>query len=238
MNPAIEVVPLGKRAVDHSNPNSLSSKMRAKRMKFILPLIEAAFEKHGHVEILDIGGRKAFWNPIMEELKSWSCKITLINIPVEATHGLHRENDDMFTHVEGDACDMKQYRDGQFHIAVSNSVIEHVGGWDKIQAFASELRRVGESFYMQTPAFAFPIEPHFVFPFFHWLKGVQPLQIWLLTHFNLGNYKKIADREVAVSAINAINILTEKQMKTLFPDCSIEKERFFGLCKSYIVRKW
>jgi hypothetical protein len=61
---------------------------------------------------------------------------------------------------------MPQYRDKEFDIAFSNSVIEHVGNDLRIRQMADEVRRVGRN-YLQTPNYYFPLEPHFFFPFFH-----------------------------------------------------------------------
>jgi hypothetical protein len=49
-----------------------------------------------------------------------------------------------------------------------SSVIEHVAREHR-QAFAAEVRRVGRGWFVQTPAFSFPIEPHSLLPGAHWL---------------------------------------------------------------------
>ena len=36
-------------------------------------------------------------------------------------------------------------------------------------AFAAELRRVGRGWFVQTPGVSFPLEPHALLPFAHWL---------------------------------------------------------------------
>lgn len=46
--------------------------------------------------------------------------------------------------VAGDATDLKEYRDKQFNLAFSNSVIEHVGGIKEQRKMAKEMMRAGK----------------------------------------------------------------------------------------------
>lgn len=60
------------------------------------------------------------------------------------------------------------FADEEFDLAYCSSVIEHIAPEDRA-AFAAELRRVARGWYVQTPAFSFPVEPHALLPFAHWL---------------------------------------------------------------------
>jgi Methyltransferase domain len=66
-----------------------------------------------------------------------------------------------FRILVGDGCKLN-IPDESYDIAHSNSVIEHVGSWERQKQFASEIRRVGKSFWVQTPAREFFIEPHYL----------------------------------------------------------------------------
>jgi 2-polyprenyl-3-methyl-5-hydroxy-6-metoxy-1,4-benzoquinol methylase len=56
-----------------------------------------------------------------------------------------------------------------FDIVFSNSVIEHVGDAESQQQFAHEIARVGRAYWVQTPNRRFPVEPHLLTPFLHFL---------------------------------------------------------------------
>ena len=61
------------------------------------------------------------------------------------------------------------FRDGEFDLAVSFAVLEHVGMRPDQQHFLSELARVANEFVAYTPYRYFPVEMHTFFPFLHWL---------------------------------------------------------------------
>jgi SAM-dependent methyltransferase len=70
--------------------------------------------------------------------------------------------------VQADATERLPFADNAFDLAYSSSVIEHVPR-ERRAAFASELKRVARGWYVQTPARSFPIEPHALLLFAHWL---------------------------------------------------------------------
>ena len=70
--------------------------------------------------------------------------------------------------VLADVLDGLPFADGEFDLAYCSSVIEHVRLGDRA-AFARELRRVARGWYVQTPAYSFPLEPHALLPLAHWL---------------------------------------------------------------------
>lgn len=67
-----------------------------------------------------------------------------------------------------DATEALPFDDDEFDLVYCNSVIEHIAP-SKRAAFAAEIRRVARGWYVQTPAFSFPIEPHALLPGAHWL---------------------------------------------------------------------
>ena len=140
-----------------------------------------------------------------------------------------------FKGLVGDARAMPQFKPHEFDVVFSNSVIEHVGTIEDQRSMAEEVRRVGKFYFVQTPNFFFPIEPHFLFPFFHWLP--LTMRAWLLSRFDLGWYKKAGSLDEAISTVRQIRLLTYRELKHLFPEAMIVRERFLGLTKSFMVIK-
>jgi hypothetical protein len=223
---------LAKRISNYDSPKSVGSKLRAKRIAPLLDMIEEVFKVHGYVNLIDIGGTEQYWSLVpMQYLLDRKVKITIVNIPgslLPKDHG-------PFTFAESDGCDLACFKDRSFHIAHSNSVVEHVGDWGRQLQFAKELERVSPAYFVQTPNFWFPIEPHFMTPFFHWLP--KPMRMWLVTHFRLGHFKKAESVGEAVMLAEHARLLTHEMMQYLFKDAEILTERFFGLPKSFIAVK-
>ena len=115
----------------------------------------------------------------------------------------------------------------------SNSVIEHVGTWQRQQAFAAEVRRVGRGLWIQTPARGFFIEPHLLTPFIHWLP--RRWQRRLLRNFTLRGWIDRPGPAEVDAFLDEVRLLTLAEMRTLFPDCTILREQFCGMTKSYVA---
>jgi hypothetical protein len=212
-----------KSAADVSNPNSLSNRFRRKRFGHFLNFIEHLPKP---VKILDVGGTQSFW----EQMKLTSPRevnITILNIlPFQTTLP-------NFKMVAGDARNMKMFGDKEFEIVFSNSVLEHVGDFGEQKKSAMEMMRVGKKIFIQTPNYYFPIEPHFLFPFFQFLPSNA--RIFLLTHFSLGWYEKQRTHDDAAKLLKSVNLLTLRKIKELFPNAHYISERFLFFTKSFII---
>lgn len=215
---------------DNARPDSLATRLRKKRFLLFLNLLNSITKNK--IEILDIGGTVEFWKNtgLLSEGQMANIHITVLNLKPQ-----YSEYEFIVT-VTGDARDLSIFKDKQFDIIFSNSVIEHLGTYNNQKHMASEVRRVGVRYFIQTPSRYFPIEPHFLFPFFQFL----PLacKIFLLRYFNLGWYSKLSEKEKAAEAAKKIRLLSLKELKELFPDSEIYKEKFFGLTKSFIAYKF
>jgi Methyltransferase domain len=198
-------------------------RFRSRRMKRFY----AMFRPAKHTRLLDIGGAPNTW--LTESSCDSRFPVTLVNLvfPDPAV-----QSDDRFTAVYGDATNLP-FGDASFDIAFSNSVIEHLTIWERQVAFASEARRVAKKLWIQTPARSFPLEPHFLAPFFQYLpKRLQRRVARHLTPWGLLTKPTEARIDELVSELR---LLSYREMMQLFPDCLILRERVFGLTKSYVA---
>ncbi len=223
---------LAKSISDYERSASVGSKLRAKRIAPLLQMIEAVHRDQGRVNIVDIGGREAYWGLLPRGfLEAHDVRVTLVNLPGNESP----EVEPPFSFVEADACDLEGFADASFDIAHSNSVIEHVGDWNRMVAFARELARVAPRYFVQTPNYWFPVEPHCMTPFFHWLP--MPLRVWLVSRFRLGHWPRATTVDEAVRVVERARLLNRKMFQELFDDAEIQTERMLLLPKSFVAVK-
>lgn len=200
-----------------------SAKLRQKRFALFKSLVRSL--QHP-LRILDLGGTQLFWETI--DLVQNDIEIVLLNISADTA----RVTFPNFRSMVGDARDLSEFADREFDIVFSNSVIEHVGDFYQQSRMASEMQRVGKRLFLQTPNRYFPIEPHFFYPFFQFF----PMRIRLLLgcRFDIGWFRHIKGEE-KVELITSLRLLSEKELRGLFPRAIIQRERFLGLTKSFIL---
>jgi Methyltransferase domain len=132
--------------------------------------------------------------------------------------------------VSGDACNLSQVADASFDLVHSNSVIEYVGDWSRVEAFVAETRRLAPAYYLQTPYFWCPIEPHFLAPFIHWLP--ESWRINLVMLMGLGHHPRANSVGQAMHIVRDAILLDKTQLRYLLPDASIQFEWLLVLPKS------
>ena len=134
------------------------------------------------------------------------------------------------------------FEDRAFDVIYCSSVIEHVTvpksqvwsiysgrtfrrcAWTRQHAFASEIRRAAESYFVQTPNANFPVESHTWLPFVGYFP--RPLQLATLGVTNRVWIKRTAPDW---------NLLRRRHMQELFPDAEIVNETVLGLVKSLMA---
>ncbi len=173
--------------------------------------------------ILDVGGTAANWDILDRE-----AKITLLNLETARSHG----DTGRYTFLAGDGTDL-EFEDRSFDICFSNSVIEHVGTYGDQRTFATEVRRVADGLWVQTPARWFWFEPHYLAPFIHWLpRGARRRLARFVTPWGLLTRPT---PEQVEARLDEIRLLTVREMTELFPDCEIRRETWLGMTKSIIA---
>jgi hypothetical protein len=143
-------------------------RFRPRRMREFV----AIFHVTPDTTILDVGGSTPTWDLLPDRYN-----VTLLNLDNGSPLG-------SMPHIIGDGRAIR-LPDKSFEIVFSNSVIEHVGGLEDQKRFASEISRVGKRYYVQTPNRGFPIEPHFLVPFIHWLAKPLGRKLLALTPWAL-----------------------------------------------------
>ena len=114
----------------------------------------------------------------------------------------------MFPQIQLVFCDAlhMDFDDDHFDIVFSNAVIEHVGSEENQRRFVSELIRVGRKVFIATPNYWFPVDPHTLIPFAHYLP--RSARFWIYRTLGRSYW---AD-------IDHLNLLTMKRFISIFPD--------------------
>jgi methyltransferase family protein len=212
-----------KKYSDCSDPSSFANRMRAKRFELFETLV-ASIPKP--IRIIDVGGTQGFW-----ENRGWAgredVEVTLVNLTAEPSR--HKN----ILACEGDATNLSGYSDSCFDVAFSNSVIEHLFTLEKQKAMAREVQRVARAFWVQTPNYWFPVEPHFQIPGWQWLP--ESIRVGILRRHRCGRRGPYPSEEEARQAVCEIRLMTRRELARLFPNADIVAEKFFGFTKSWIV---
>lgn len=199
----------------------ISDHFRRRRMR----LFAREFAITAETRILDVGGTPDCWQ-FLEETP----RVTLLNQP--------RARADLgdCVWVAGDGTALP-FADQSFDIVFSNSVIEHVGDLARQKKFASEIARVGRTYWVQTPNRWFPVEQHMWTPLIHWLP--KSWQRAIVPRFTVWNslVRASPDRREAYHAhyLRDIRLLDADEFSALFPNSRIIRERFLGITKSLVA---
>ena len=204
-------------------------RFRSKRFRFFRELVEPLQRaKRGPLSLLDVGGTENYWRTM--GFLDCGIEFTILNLdPFQPTHAAVKS-------AVGDAREMKEYGDQSFDVVYSNSVIEHVGDLSDQCRMADEIRRIARNYFVQTPNYWFPLEPHFLTPGFQWL----PLsaRAWLIQKTSLGHLDRVPDPHDALELVKSFRLLDQREMCSLFPDGSVWRERVAGLTKSITLYRF
>jgi hypothetical protein len=195
----------------------VSEKLRKRRIAKLLN----HFNISEDTTILDVGG-SGDW-----DWKSFGIEaaVTTLNLNSSSSKCLGR-------YIRGDACDMHMFADGEFDLVFSNSVIEHLPSCEHQQRMATEIRRVGKAYWVQTPNKHFPLELHLCFPFIQYFPVKWRISFAKVWPFS---FEKMRNNQEGAIADAQVILLNRRQFAALFPQAEMICERFFGITKSLIV---
>ncbi len=164
-------------------------------MRFFLELIRPTAE----TTVVDVGVAdapfgegegQALTHNFFEALYPWPERITAVgNVPLE---NFARA----FPRIPRVIADGRElpFAEGEFDVAFSNAVVEHVGDREAQERFVGELCRVAGRVFVTTPNRRFPVDPHTLLPLVHWLPdGRRP------------------------PALDSVRPLTARELRSLFP---------------------
>jgi len=185
---------------------------------------------HSSTRVLDVGGSSFFWDLTAKLGLPTIREITVLNV-YETDQTQLPSN---VRWIKGDARRMP-FKDGAFDIAFCNSVIEHVGDAAAQAECATEIRRVGKKYWVQTPDPRFFVEPHYLAPFVHWMP-----KDWRARFVRYGTIWGLVTKPSRIDVedrIREIRLLSAKEFASMFPDAELTVERFAGWPKSLIATR-
>jgi hypothetical protein len=211
-----------------------SARARAARGRQLMGLIESISAQTGGCRVIDLGGQIAYWRALdLQRLEALGVHVTTVNNEGEPELPADAREARMFTVLVGDACNLTAYADNSFDLAHSNSTIEHVESWPRMEAFARELRRLAGPYYVQTPYYWFPVEPHFLAVGFHWLPETVRARMFMRRGF--GHHPRQDSWEDALSIVRSAQLFDRRKFRRLFGDGQMFSEAMLGMTKSLIA---
>lgn len=192
---------------------TIRRKLRKKRMQLFSSLVSS------DNRILDIGGLGQTW--VGEGFE----RVAILNVDLPHDRVMR------FPFILADG-KQSPFRSDAFDVVYSNSVIEHVGDWQEQKRLAAEIRRVSRYYFVQTPNRWFLIEPHCLAPFIQFIPG--SIRSWVGAWLTPAGWLASSHREFH-KMMDSVRLLTEGEMRELFPEATIVREKFLGFTKSLIA---
>jgi Methyltransferase domain len=129
-----------------------------------------------------------------------------------------------FTYRQADATDLSQFADGEFDVAISTGLLEHIQPRERLVQAVREHRRVARRYaVVTTHRFAF-IEPHFRLPLFSmWPDRLKRLAV--------GRFHPAGTDLLPDGSTRAINWLSGEEWLRLFDDpTAATYDHWYGPC--------
>jgi hypothetical protein len=217
----------GPAETDESSPGpgwrltaQLTARSRRKRFETFMRLMAPRESDR----VLDVGITNNEWRSgnFLEAQYPWPAQITAV-APADAPAFSAAFPSVKFMVADGRAL---PFADAEFDIGFSNAVIEHVGSRAEQRRFVAEMVRTCRRVFLCTPNRRFPIDPHTLLPFVHWL----PRTWWRAVLRWTGNAHWASEE--------MLNPLSAHELEGLFPagtSVRIERQRLLGLTSVLIA---
>lgn len=201
------------------SPDSIGAGFRRRRWD----ILRREFPDLERMSVIDLGGRVDTW----------------LRAPMQPAHvhvvNLERPGADSlpawlkFDHA--DACDLPPaIRSGHYDLVFSNSVMEHLDGHGRRAAFADSVHALSDRHWIQTPYRYFPIEPHWLFPWFQHLPAAA--RVYVSRRWPLVHTRGVQNGSSTFDAVKEVELLSRTDLRAYFPKSRIVGERIGPLLKS------
>jgi len=142
---------------------TFSARSRRRRFELFMRILSPG----PNDSLLDVGVTDTGWRSsnFLEAGYPWPDRITAVALNPMPTF------QSLFPSVRVVVADGRElpFERHQFDIGFSNAVIEHVGSRTEQRRFVTEMVRTCRRVFVSTPNAAFPVDPHTLLPFVHWL---------------------------------------------------------------------
>ena len=196
-------------------------------------LLTQTFPDIASYRVCDLGGSRHFW--LSAAVSPAPRSVDILNISMEDIDAAGVSEDQSptpfpFTYEIYDGSNIPR-SDKHYDLLICNSVLEHVSP-ERRSPLASEMARVAERLFVQTPAKGFPIDPHFLMPIVHWVPRRLGRQLARVSLWRILSRSNIAQTD---QYFDGTQLLARRELQRHFPRGRIVVERFLRMPKSYVL---
>ena len=157
----------------------------------------------------------------------WKNNVSAINLSSEHISLIKQYYPEVDVRV-GDACNLP-WEDKHFDIVYSNAVIEHLENFERQKKMATEIMRVGKSWFVTTPNRWYPFEFHMRLPFVTWLPRNGYIRFGQVI-----SYHHMKRKYMTGIRHDSLRLMTAKDLKHCFPTSRIIKQRVTFMAETLI----
>ena len=182
------------------------------------------------MRILDVGAEispNSECNIQFIDCYPWKNNVSAINLSSEHISLIKQYYPEVDVRV-GDACNLP-WEDKHFDIVYSNAVIEHLGNFERQKKMATEIMRIGKSWFVTTPNRWYPFEFHMRLPFVTWLPRNGYIRFGQVISYN-----HVKRKYMTGIRRDSLRLMTAKDLKHCFPTSRIIKQRVTFMAETLI----